>query len=39
MSNFRRRIILFAASLIRSCFSKGFWDNLACWDNNEGWKN
>ena len=39
MSNFRRRIILAAASLIRSCFGNGFWDSIACWNNNEGWKN
>lgn len=24
---------------IRSCFGKGFWDNLKPWNNTDGWNN
>lgn len=24
---------------IRSCFSKGYWDDRMPWNNTEGWKN
>ena len=39
MSNFRRRLLIAVAAMIRSCFGGGFWNNNTEWSNNEGWNN
>lgn len=38
MSKIRRRLFM-AGSSNRSCYGRGYWDNMAKWSNVEGWIN
>lgn len=37
VSNYRRRLMLAIANLIKSCFGKGMWLDNVIWSDNDGW--